>query len=97
VLAAAQRQGLAIPGDIAIAGFDDSPASSLVWPPLTTMRQPTLAMAAAAVDLLIGPPTVEGTPGTRASAAVQRVLPHELIVRDSTAAPTRPARRTPRA
>jgi len=96
VLAAAQRQGLAIPGDLAIAGFDDSPASSLVWPPLTTMRQPTLAMARAAVDLLIGTPTVDGTPGTRTTSAIQRVLPHELIVRDSTSAPTRATRRSPR-
>ena len=93
VLAAAQRQGLAIPGDLAIAGFDDSPASSLVWPPLTTMRQPTLAMARTAVDLLVGTPTVEGTPGTRTTSAVQRVLPHELIVRDSTSAPARATRR----
>ena len=96
VLAAAQRQGLEIPGDLAIVGFDDSPASSLVWPPLTTMRQPTLAMARTAVDLLIGTPTVQGTPGTRASAPLQRVLPHELVVRDSTAAPARQARRAPR-
>ena len=96
VLAAAQRQGLAVPGDLAIAGFDDSPASALVWPPLTTMRQPTVAMARAAVDLLIGTPTVEGTPGTRTTAAVQRVLPHELIVRDSTSAPARAARRAQR-
>jgi LacI family transcriptional regulator len=96
VLAAAQRQGLAIPGDLAIVGFDDSPASSLVWPPLTTMRQPTLAMARTAVDLLIGTPTVQGTPGTRTSSALQRVLPHELVVRDSTAAPARQARRASR-
>jgi LacI family transcriptional regulator len=93
VLAAAQRQGLAVPTDLAIVGFDDSPASSLVWPPLTTMRQPTVAMARAAVELLIGPPTVEGTPGTRTSLPLQRVLPHELVVRDSTAAPARVARR----
>jgi LacI family transcriptional regulator len=96
VLAAAQRQGLAVPGDLAIAGFDDSPASALVWPPLTTMRQPTVAMARAAVDLLIGPPVVEGTPGTRTSTAVQRVLPHELIVRDSTSVPAKAARRAPK-
>ena len=94
VLAAAQRQGLAVPEDLAIAGFDDSPASGLVWPPLTTMRQPTLAMARAAVDLLIGPPTVEGTPGARTFSAMQRVLPHELVVRESTSAPARAKART---
>jgi hypothetical protein len=52
-----------------------------------------LAMARVAVDLLIGTPTVEGTPGTRTTSAMQRVLPHELVVRDSTAAPARVARR----
>ena len=88
--------GLSVPGDLAIVGFDDSPASSLVWPPLTTMRQPTLAMARTAVDLLIGTPTVQGTPGSRTSSPMQRVLPHELVVRDSTAAPARQARRAPR-
>jgi LacI family transcriptional regulator len=96
VLAAAQRQGLAIPGDLAIAGFDDSPASSLVWPPLTTVRQPKLAMARAAVEMLIAG-TAEGPPRQAANAATQRVLPHELVVRDSTSAPPRravkPARR----
>jgi DNA-binding LacI/PurR family transcriptional regulator len=59
------------------------------------MRQPTLAMARMAVDLLIGTPTVDGTPGATTITAVQRVLPHELIVRDSTSAPARAARRLP--
>ena len=90
VLAAAQRAGLAIPDDLAIAGFDDSPASSLVWPPLTTMRQPTVAMARTAVELLIGSPPVDGAPGAPAPASMHRVLPHELVVRDSTSAPGHP-------
>ncbi len=84
VLAAAQRLGLAVPADLSIAGFDDSPAASLVWPPLTTVRQPVAAMARAAVDLLIAP---DGEPGPR-------VIAHELVVRDSTSAlPHAPAGR----
>jgi LacI family transcriptional regulator len=79
VLAAAQRQGLEVPGDLSIAGFDDSPASGLVWPPLTTVRQPLLAMAREAVDLLIAP----REPG---AAGPQRVVAHDLVVRDSTSA-----------
>jgi LacI family transcriptional regulator len=85
VLAAAQRQGLDIPDDLSIAGFDDSPASSLVWPPLTTVLQPTVAMARMAVDLLIAPRTPDAA--TAAGTSLQRVLPHELVVRDSTSAP----------
>jgi len=86
VLAAAQRLGLAVPGDLSIAGFDDSPAAGLVWPALTTVRQPVAQMARSAVELLIAPAEPE--------APAPRVLPHELLVRDSTSAlPASPARR----
>ena len=53
VLAAAQRLGLTVPGDLSIAGFDDSNAASLVWPSLTTVRQPMDEMARVAVETLI--------------------------------------------
>ncbi|MFZ2986672.1 LacI family DNA-binding transcriptional regulator [Ideonella sp.] len=91
VLSTAQRLGLSVPGDLSIVGFDDSPAASLVWPPLTTVRQPLAEMAAAAVDLLISRearPTDPGAEGQAAPAAL-RVIGHELIVRASTAAPQR--------
>jgi len=84
VLAAAQRLGLQVPADLSIAGFDDSPAASLVWPPLTTVRQPVDQMARAAVDMLIAPQHQETPAGTE--VLQQRVLPHELMVRDSTSA-----------
>jgi len=82
VLAAAQRLGLAVPADLSIAGFDDSPAASLVWPPLTTVRQPVDQMARAAVDMLILAQRSDA-----AAPDLQRVLPHELLVRNSTSAP----------
>jgi len=81
VLAAAQRLGLAVPQDLSIVGFDDSQAASLVWPPLTTVRQPMAEMARAAVEMLITPAESARSP------APHRILPHELIVRHSTAAP----------
>lgn len=82
VLAAAQRLGLAVPGDLSIAGFDDSPAASLVWPPLTTVRQPKNEMARVAVEMLIAANRSDAT--ALADDALHRVLPHELVVRDST-------------
>ena len=84
-LTAAQRLGIAVPHDVAIVGFDDSRAATLVWPELTTVRQPLAEMAMAAVDMLLS--------GAAASVPVQpapvRVLPHEVIVRGSTAAPAK--------
>ncbi|MFY9512214.1 MAG: LacI family DNA-binding transcriptional regulator [Rubrivivax sp.] len=90
VLAAAQRLGIQVPQDLSIVGFDDSPAASLVWPALTTVRQPVGAMAAAAVQMLIdGKVPVPGADGQISDAPV-RVLPHELVVRASTRALKRP-------
>lgn len=90
VLAAAQRLGLTVPGDLSVAGFDDSPPAALVWPPLTTVRQPMAEMARLAVDLLVAPPRAgtkrEAEPDTPEAAELplHRVLAHELVVRDST-------------
>ncbi len=80
VLAEAPRQGLAVPEDLSIAGFDDSASASRVFPSLTTVRQPLEEMARLAVDLLI-------IPGEQAASEAERVLEHRLVVRDSTAAP----------
>jgi len=90
VLAAAQALGLSVPGELSIAGFDDSPASGLVWPALTTVRQPKAEMARAAVEMLIAARSAGHEALT--GADLHRVLSHELVVRDSTSAPgLRPA------
>jgi LacI family transcriptional regulator len=53
VMHAAYASGLALPADLSVAGFDDSDIARTIWPPLTTVHQPLLEMAAAAVDALI--------------------------------------------
>jgi LacI family transcriptional regulator len=90
VLTTAQRQGIAVPAELSIVGFDDSPSATLVWPALTTVRQPVEDMARMAVDLLVAP-----SGGVAASEPAERVLPYQLVVRDSTAARRR--RRSPAA
>jgi LacI family transcriptional regulator len=77
VLAVAHRRGLAVPGELSVAGFDDTALASQLWPPLTTVRQPTRELAYAAAGLLFG---AQGE-------VVHRRLPHELVLRGSTAAP----------
>jgi len=80
----AHRNGLHVPGDLSIAGFDDTAPATTVWPELTTVRQPVAAMAEAAVELLVS--TLRPHKSALRSAT-ERVLAHEMIVRDSTAPP----------
>jgi LacI family transcriptional regulator len=51
--AVAHGLGLAIPADLSIAGFDDTPVATTMWPELTTIRQPIADMAASAVLLAL--------------------------------------------
>lgn len=93
VLAAAQRRGVRVPQDLSIVGFDDSAAASLVWPALTTVRQPVGEMAAAAVQMLVKGEVPRG--GDTSLPPPVRVLAHEVVVRASTAARPRADRRPP--
>ena len=45
---AARQQGLRVPQDVSVVGFDDSPLIAFTDPPLTTIRQPVQAMGQAA-------------------------------------------------
>lgn len=75
VLAHAHGLGLDVPQDLSVAGFDDTALATLVWPPLTTIRQPTRELAYAAASLLFG----------QEKGVIHTRLQHELIVRTSTA------------
>jgi LacI family transcriptional regulator len=79
VLAASRRLNLRIPNDLSLSGFDDSVVSQMVWPRLTTCRQPIREMAAAAVSIL--------TQKRNTDEPQVRQLAHELVVRESTGAP----------
>ncbi|MGY0063656.1 LacI family DNA-binding transcriptional regulator [Streptomyces sp. LZ34] len=53
VLASVQRAGLRVPEDLSIVGYNDIPLATRLAVPLTTVRVPFDAIAAAAVDQLI--------------------------------------------
>lgn len=80
-IAAANERGVRVPGQLSIAGFDDSPAARMTSPALTTIRQPLGAMAAAAIRLLSSD---EGEPRGEMQHVV---LPYKFIQRASTAPP----------
>jgi len=75
---AAGELGIAVPGELSVAGFDDSQIASTVWPRITTIRQPIRAMAQAATDALVK--IMEGSH----RPLEHRVMPYELILRGST-------------
>ncbi len=52
-LLAAMRLGVAVPGQIAIAGFNDLTGSDQMWPPLTTVRTPRAQVGEAAASMLL--------------------------------------------
>src|SRR5690606_28061966 len=84
---AARQRGLAVPGDVSVVGYDDSPLIAFTDPPLTTVRQPVLAMASAAVSALLD--QISG----RGVTASEFLFAPELVVRASTAAaPAQPGR-----
>ncbi|MDG4860071.1 LacI family DNA-binding transcriptional regulator [Streptomyces sp. T-3] len=75
VLTALQRAGRSVPEDIAVAGFDDSPAATSANPGLTTIRQPWDRISAEMVRVLLA------QIGGEDPAAV--ILPTELVKRES--------------
>lgn len=76
LIAAAQQQGLQVPQDISIVGFDDIPLARLTRPALSTIRQDIEMGAHHLVDLLVR------RIGGEDAGSVQ--IAPELLVREST-------------
>lgn len=82
----ARKIGLDLPGQLSVAGFDDAPVATMIWPELTTVRQPVAEMARIAADLIIQlEPRRNGWP----ERIPRQLLAHELVIRNSTARPAR--------
>jgi DNA-binding LacI/PurR family transcriptional regulator len=79
VYEAARLRGLRLPDDLSVVGFDDIPTARWMSPPLTTLRQPLIEMAALAVRMLLA--------GDSADFNHRAELSTNLVVRSSTAPP----------
>ena len=71
-LQAIDEAGLAVPHDIAIVGFDDTPWAPLMRPSLTTIAQPTYDVGAEAARLLLG--RIDGYQGAVREVLLQPTL-----------------------
>lgn len=76
---ALHRRGVDIPRQVCVTGFDDTPLSQVVWPPLTTIRQPIKQLAERAVEMLLDQDS------DLSVDPPHELLPHELVIRESTA------------
>jgi GntR family transcriptional regulator of arabinose operon len=74
---AAAGQGLRIPDDLSVVGFDDLDVAQQLDPPLTTVAQPFAAIGARAADLLLR--RIDGERGEYEQIA----LPTRMIARGS--------------
>lgn len=82
-IAALRARGFSCPHDMSVTGFNDMPMVDCIDPPLTTIRVQHYNVGQAAAEFLLARFNVPGTE----QRPQHIVLPVELIVRASTAAP----------
>lgn len=75
VISVANRLGVSVPDALSVGGFDDTPLARILWPQLTTVRQPIEGLGFEAAKILITKDSQDET---------VRTLEHDLIVRGST-------------
>lgn len=80
VLHQAYREGLRVPDDLSIIGFDDVHMAQVMFPPLTSIRMSRLELARAAVTAL-------RTNGEHAAPNREYQIDTQLVVRESTGFP----------
>jgi DNA-binding LacI/PurR family transcriptional regulator len=82
-ISALNQRGLRVPGDVSVVGFDDIPEAAFYLPPLTTVRQDFSELGRQGlhhlIDLIQNPDALGG----------QRIIPTQLVVRESTAPPNK--------
>jgi len=74
-------QGIRVPQDVAVTGFDDGEFSPWMVSPLTTVHQPIFEIAGRAVELVLGRPSENSTV----------FVPTTTVIRSSCGCPTTPS------
>ncbi len=83
VLRTACQQGMRIPDDLAVVGFDNIAEASYLWPALTTVAQDQQQLGGRAVEELMQ--RIEDARNGKTSAARQILISPRVVVRESAA------------
>jgi len=84
-----EENGIDVPGDVSVVGFDDIPEAEFFRPPLTTIKQDFVTIGKLGVQMLI-----EHLSGVALSPKVHFITP-TLVKRSSTSFPPGSRRRSP--
>ena len=79
----AHKLGLSIPGDVSITGFDNTPISEIIWPPLSTIHHPIKLIGYRAAKMLMA----KINSGGQNSELKSETVAHTLVARETAAAP----------
>ena len=82
-LFAARIDNVAVPQELSIAGFEDSPFSRQTWPKLTTAHQPNTSIAECAASMLITQ-VKSSRQGVETEELLESGFRPQLVARDST-------------
>ncbi|WP_414901896.1 LacI family DNA-binding transcriptional regulator [Sphingomonas flavalba] len=72
VLHAARERGIRVPDQLSLVGFDDTAIAAHIWPPMTTVRWPIVAMARSAALKLVNPEAAAQQPSLFLSDLIPR-------------------------
>lgn len=78
IMKEAKREGVRVPDEMAVVGYDDIPAAEVIEPMLSTVRQPKLEMGDYAINMIVD--KIEG----REVGIKHKELPTKFIIREST-------------
>lgn len=83
-LFASRMMNFDVPGQLSIAGFEDSPFSRQTWPKITTAAQPTNIIARQAAATLISHIISKRKKSTSKSEIIHQHFQPKLVIREST-------------
>lgn len=83
VISIAQKQGINIPKELSVVGFDDTQLATIVWPNISTVKQPINEMAELSISLLASGKYKDLSEVK--SADLRHILDFEIIERESSA------------
>lgn len=83
VLAALEEEGIRVPEEVAVVGYDDTLLASVVRPGLTTVAQPKYEMGAIACELLIDRIRAKDRPTQQVILKPQLIIRESSVIRES--------------